>query len=410
MSKKIIGVTVGTPISPSKIQQKLNPVKTVNGKSPDANGNVELIIPDGADYVLTDDDKSEIANKVIAQLGGEPIFGYVDENNNIILSGNLAEDTYNVKYEMEDGTTVDIGDLVLTNSYTVTNSLTNCTTNNSATSVAKNGSYSATISAKSGYTLSSVTVTMGGSPVTVTNGVINISKVTGDIVITASAKEADVYYTVTKNLTNCTISNAATSVLKGSSYSATISANSGYELSSATVTMGGSSVTVSNGVINIASVTGNIVITASAVQKVVEPTYKNLAEPLPNNTTDTSKWVNGQRISSSGISAQSGKTVTNMISCKNGDVIRIKGVNLVSGTDRIAVFGTTFSTWAAGYFNNGIDLGSSLKAVAYNGLADGVYTFTVTSDTTHTYTGLRIAMTTPSDANAVIITKNEEIV
>jgi hypothetical protein len=43
MSKKIIGVTVGTPISPSKLQQKLNPVKTVNGKSPDENGNVEII-------------------------------------------------------------------------------------------------------------------------------------------------------------------------------------------------------------------------------------------------------------------------------------------------------------------------------------------------------------------------------
>jgi hemerythrin-like domain-containing protein len=36
----IIGVTVGTPISPEKIEEKINPVKTVNGKSPDENGNV----------------------------------------------------------------------------------------------------------------------------------------------------------------------------------------------------------------------------------------------------------------------------------------------------------------------------------------------------------------------------------
>ena len=41
------------------------------------------------------------------------VFGYVDENNNIVLIGNLADGTYSVKYEMEDGSTVDIGDLVL---------------------------------------------------------------------------------------------------------------------------------------------------------------------------------------------------------------------------------------------------------------------------------------------------------
>ena len=42
MSKKIIGVTVGTPLSPSKIEEKLKPVKTVNGVTPDENGNVNV--------------------------------------------------------------------------------------------------------------------------------------------------------------------------------------------------------------------------------------------------------------------------------------------------------------------------------------------------------------------------------
>ena len=46
-------------------------------------------------------------------MGGSPVFGYVDENNNIVVSGNLAEGSYSVKYEMEDGSTVDIGSLVL---------------------------------------------------------------------------------------------------------------------------------------------------------------------------------------------------------------------------------------------------------------------------------------------------------
>ncbi len=42
MSKKIYGVTVGTPLSPNKIDQVLNPVKSVNGKFPDKAGNVSV--------------------------------------------------------------------------------------------------------------------------------------------------------------------------------------------------------------------------------------------------------------------------------------------------------------------------------------------------------------------------------
>ena len=38
----IIGVTVGTPTSPKKIENEIKPVKTVNGKAPDENGNVEV--------------------------------------------------------------------------------------------------------------------------------------------------------------------------------------------------------------------------------------------------------------------------------------------------------------------------------------------------------------------------------
>lgn len=44
MSKKIIGVTVGTPISPNRIAAKIKPVKTVNGTAPDENGNVNISV------------------------------------------------------------------------------------------------------------------------------------------------------------------------------------------------------------------------------------------------------------------------------------------------------------------------------------------------------------------------------
>lgn len=74
--------------------------------------------------------------------------------------------------------------------YTVTNNLTNATNNNSISEIKENEPYTATITANSKYTLSSVTVTMGGTDITSScynNGVINISAVTGNIIITASA-------------------------------------------------------------------------------------------------------------------------------------------------------------------------------------------------------------------------------
>ena len=130
----------------------------------------------------------------IAQGQSGDVFGYVDENNTIVLNGNLADGTYTVKYEMENGETVDIGNMVLDSNvyYTVTNTLTNCTNSNSAKTVVEGGSYAATISAKDGYELKSLTVTMGGSPVSVSGGNISIANVTGDIVITAVAEKVTV--------------------------------------------------------------------------------------------------------------------------------------------------------------------------------------------------------------------------
>lgn len=48
---KIIGVTVGTTISPKRIEDKIKPVKTVNNQEPDENGNVEVIGNNGKDGV-----------------------------------------------------------------------------------------------------------------------------------------------------------------------------------------------------------------------------------------------------------------------------------------------------------------------------------------------------------------------
>lgn len=70
-------------------------------------------------------------------------------------------------------------------------------------------------------------------------------------------------------LSNVTSSSKVTSVKSGEPYNTTLTANPGYELESVIVKMGGSDITesaYSDGDITISAVTGNIVITASAVQ------------------------------------------------------------------------------------------------------------------------------------------------
>lgn len=74
-------------------------------------------------------------------------------------------------------------------------------------------------------------------------------------------------YTVTYNLANCTSSNTAAEIAENRAYTTTIALIEDAVLDSVTVTMGGTDITSSaykDGVISIANVTGNIVITAAA--------------------------------------------------------------------------------------------------------------------------------------------------
>ena len=76
--------------------------------------------------------------------------------------------------------------------YTIMNNLTNVSTDNPSTSVKENGGYTANLTASDGYLLESVIVTMGGVDITSSayaNGVVTISGVTGNVVITAIASE-----------------------------------------------------------------------------------------------------------------------------------------------------------------------------------------------------------------------------
>ena len=74
--------------------------------------------------------------------------------------------------------------------YTIVNNLSNCSTSNNSTKIRSGLPYTATITAIGEYTISSIVVTMGGVDVTtdvMSDNTINISAVTGNIVITALA-------------------------------------------------------------------------------------------------------------------------------------------------------------------------------------------------------------------------------
>lgn len=219
--------------------------------------NVQFVVPQGEkgdSYVLTEADKSEIAAMALEMLGGNPVWGVVDANNHVVVHG-LSEGTYTFGFVMEDGSIVDGGSLELDN---------------------------------------------------------------------------NTYYSVTKNLTNCTISNSATQVIEGESYSATITAKTGYELKSVTVTMGGSPVSVSGGNISIANVTGNIVITAVAEES--KPAFTNFADPT------SADWKTGYRLSGdiNGTADLTGGVVTNYVSVQQGDTLEVTGINISDSNSRTA--------------------------------------------------------------------------
>lgn len=171
-------------------------------------------------------------------------------------------------------------------------------------------------------------------------------------------------YTVTSNFTNITSNNSATTVEKGQSYNATLTP-AGASITSVIVTMGGVDVTssvYSNGTISIASVTGNIVITAIGEAPLA---YVNQI-PLSITSTGT-QYVgdNGEdgyrknyRLNSSGAEvAATDVNVTGFMPVKRGDTIYFK--NVKSATNEggkadysyLGIYNTSFEKKQSSKFN-----------------------------------------------------------
>lgn len=113
---------------------------------------------------------------------------------------------------------------------------------------------------------------------------------------------ATVYHSITNTLTNVTTSNDAVAAEDGTAYSATITAADGYTMSSVTVKMGGTDITSTaynsdTGVVSIAAVTGDVVITAKATKVV---SYHNLVPTAIDSNGASAPYTDGLMLSSSG--------------------------------------------------------------------------------------------------------------
>lgn len=149
-------------------------------------------------------------------------------------------------------------------------------------------------------------------------------------------------YTITGNYTNVTNSNQATTVQNGAAYTATITAASGYAMQTVSITMGGVDITStaynsSTGAISIASVTGNIVITAIA--EASKPTWTNLV-PSALSTTgavyNTTGYKDGKYLSNTTATLEGGNdanfTLTGRIPYSQADFAAGK-IICISGID-----------------------------------------------------------------------------
>lgn len=241
--------------------------------------------------------------------------------------------------------------------------------------------------------------------------------------IVGSPQDVDIpTCTITSALTHCATSNSATTVYKGASYTATITPEGGYTMQLINVTMGGTDITssaVSGSTISIASVTGNVVITAVA-QEVTN--YTNVVRT--SEALDSTAVYNGGLGYKNGYYTSVGKESANAADCCTGlipytisadtqptDVIYIKGY-----TGSTSASHTRFSYWTAAKAYkaeiNGF-LSSTAGAFVFDveTLGTGYYKLTPKSGAHHSINGvgyIRFSFAGTDGAN-VIITRNEPI-
>jgi hypothetical protein len=221
---------------------------------------------------------------------------------------------------------------------------------------------------------------------------------------------ATTYYSIQRTLANVVTNNTLTSIEEGKSYSEILMLNSGCDMQTMSVTMGGLDVTNSvyaDGNINISSATGNIVITASA--DVIEASgYTNMI-PLAVEVDGTTLYNSGKgyktgtRLSTSSQAekALTGMCVTGYIPVGHQNTIRIKNVTLENTSDS-----STNNTYL--YYYSALQVQAS-GSIPYSTLSTEMVDGIITHRINHAQIKyVRLCCGNIDDAS--IITVNEEIV
>lgn len=161
---------------------------------------------------------------------------------------------------------------------------------------------------------------------------------------------AMVYRNITNSLSHVSNSNAAVSVEDGAAYTATLTADSGYTMGNVAIHMGGTDITytaytASTGAISIASVTGDVTITAVATKIV---TYTNLVPTAVDSSGASAPYTDGKYLGSGGAPGDmSGFVTTGFIPFDGGaeHVYRIGGDGIAWNTYgcRIAWYNANYS-------------------------------------------------------------------
>lgn len=285
--------------------------------------------------------------------------------------------------------------------YSVTKTLDGVTVDNSAASAKQYQPFTAKVAPVNGKAIGTIKVMMGGVDIT-------------DSVFTGTS---DVLRrSVTKNLTECLSSNTRASVIDGQSYVTTLTANSGFAINSVTITMGGVDVSTyyKDGIISIPEVTGDIVITATAVTSA--PAYTNqlvnAIDMSGNVIGKTAMYTNKRYNSSSGDPVDNtGTLITGLIPCAIGDTIRIRWTGKNDDTyQQVKTFKSDRTQCNRGYcsFAN-ISNGSLGATLIQKDLANGIFDFKIGAGGAFNTMAYMAIVLNESDINNVIVTVNEEI-
>lgn len=323
-----------------------------------------------------------------------------DKAVNFMLSCGITIEKINAfRAAMIDGTpetlTADI------NTYTVAKTLTDVTADNSAATVKQYQPYVAAITPADGKVIGSIKITMDGADITSA-----VFKGTTDILRRV----------VTYSLTQCVSSNTRVYVIDGQSYVTTLAASEGYALESIQITMGGTDVSTyyKDGIISIPEVTGDIVITATAVTQA--PAYVNQVENSLNmaGTKIGKQWMyTGKRYNSSSGDPvdESSTNITGLIHCQIGDVVRMRftGTSDLS-YNNVKCFTSDRADCAVGNISlKNLTTNAIFATVITNDIANGILDFSFNNNSSTKDMTYFAFCTTTSNIDDIIITINEEI-